>query len=272
MSIIHNIFTKQPLEISKLNKFISKIDGATYADRCEGVFYFWVDKKSTRGFDITLEQDYIEVRNTVLSNKYDYDLTNKVVKEILALTDGIIINEDDELVTSLPIFDSDRITETEIDDCETIQGFSKENEDITIFGPIRKVHFGKRLHEKFKDLKGEQLKDKIFDLILTVNYQIPNYDYGGVIQIGRSNEDKKRMKLLINEADYIIDKYDYILLQTLGDQPIMITNEILNSMLPSNWRLVDEFTVVAPKTDKNEWNNLLKCAKKYDLWNEFTNK
>ena len=93
-----------------------------------------------------------------------------------------------------------------------------------------------------------------------------------VIQIGRSNEDKKRMKLLINEADYIIDKYDYILLQTLGDQPIMITNEILNSMLPSNWRLVDEFTVVAPKTDKNEWKNLLKCAKKYDLWNEFTNK
>jgi hypothetical protein len=43
-------------------------------------------------------------------------------------------------------------------------------------------------------------------------------------------------------------------------------------MLPSNWRLVDEFTVVAPMTDNNEWNNLLKNAKKYDLWNEFTNK
>ena len=77
------------------------------------------------------------------------------------------------------------------------------------------------------------------------------------------------MKLLTNEVDYIIDKYDFILLQTTEEQPIMITNEILNSMLPSNWQLVDEFTIVAPITSQDEWNKLLTNAKKQDLFESF---
>ncbi|WP_250633069.1 hypothetical protein [Rhodoflexus caldus] len=272
MSLIHYIIYKRPLDISRLDEFVSTIKGATYEDRGEGVFYFWIDGKSTRGFDITLEQDYIEVRNTILSNKHDYDLTNKIIAEIIALTDGIIIDEDEEQISDFPIFDNYRIAEAEIHDCETIQALSREHEDIAIYGPVRKVHFGKRLHEQFKGLKGEQLKNKMFEIILTVNYQIPNFDYGNIMQVGNSEDDKKIVKLLTNETDYIIDKYDYILLHTSDEQPIMITNDILNKMLPSNWKLVDEFTVVAPMTDENEWNKLLTNAKKFNLWHEFANK
>lgn len=271
MSVIHNIINERPLDVSRLDKIISTIDGAIYEDRGQGVFYFWIDGKSTRGFDITLEQGYIEVRNTVLSNKHDYDLTNKIVAEIVALTGGIILNEDEEQVLSFPIFNRDKIDNSEIHDCETIQILSREHEDIAIYGPVRKVHFGKRLYEQFKELKGEKLRDKIFDLILNVNYQLPNFEYGNIMQVGNTEEDKKIMKLLTNQTDYIIDKYDYILLHTSSEQPIMITNNILNSMLPSNWKLVDEFTVVAPMTDESEWNKLLETAKKFDLWNEFTN-
>ena len=271
MSVIHNIINKRPLDISRLEKFVSNIDGATYEDRGEGVFYFWIDGKSTRGFDITLEQGYIEVRNTILSNKYDYDLTNKIVAEIIVLTDGIVLNENRKQVSNFPILKNDKIIESEINDCETIQVLSREYEDIAIYGPIRKVHFGKRLHDELKGFKGEQLKDKMFDLILFVNYQIPNFEYGNIMQVGNSEADKKIVKLLTNETDCIIDKYDYILLHTSDEQSIMITNEILNTMLPLNWKLVDEYTVVAPMTDENEWNKLLKNAKKFDLWNQFRN-
>ena len=72
MSVIHNIIYKKPLEISELEKYVSTIDGATYENRGEDVLYFWIDGKSTRGFDITFEQSYIEVRNTILSNKYNF--------------------------------------------------------------------------------------------------------------------------------------------------------------------------------------------------------
>lgn len=271
MSVIHRIINKYPLDISRLNKFVSTINGAKYEDRGEGVFYFWIEGKSTRGFDITLEQGYIEVRNTILSNKYDYDLTNKIVAEILVLTEGIVLNEDEEQVSIFPIFSNDEIIESEIYDCETIQVLSREHEDISIYGPIRKVHFGKRLYEQFKGFKGEQLKDKILDLILIVNYQIPNFEYGNIMQVENSEDNKKIMKLLTNKTNYIIDKYDYILLYNSDEQPIMITNDILNTMLPSNWKLVDEYTVVAPITDEIEWNKLLTNAKKLDLWNEFRN-
>ncbi len=93
MSVIHNILTKKSLDISELNDFVSTIDNATFEDRGEGVYYYWIEGKSTRGFDITIDGDTIEIRNTVLSNKPDYDLTNKVVEKILKLTDGIILDE-----------------------------------------------------------------------------------------------------------------------------------------------------------------------------------
>jgi hypothetical protein len=269
MSIIHKIVCKRPLDISMLDKFVSTIDGATYENRGEDVLYFWIKEKSNRGFDITFEDGYIEVRNTILSNRHDYDLTNKIVTEILSLTDGIILDEDEEPLSKLPIFDNDRITETEIRDCELIHVLSREKEEITIYGPIRKIYFGKRMYEQLKNYKGKELKNKMFDVILTVNYQIPDFGYGNIMQVGNSDDDKKIMKLLTNEVDYIIDKYDYILLQTTEEQPIMITNEILNSILPSNWTLVDEFTVVAPITNQSEWHKLLGNAKKHDLFESF---
>ncbi len=273
MSVIHNIINRRPFDISRLDKFVSTIDGATYEDRGEGVFYFWIEGKSTRGFDITIEQGYIEVRNTILSNKHDYYLTNKIVAEILSLTEGIVIDEDEKQVSNFPLFDNNKIAEMEIHDCKTIHVLSKEHEDIAIYGPVRIVHFGKRLHEQFKDLKDEQLKDQMFDTILNVNYKLPNFEYGNIIQVGNSEDDKKTMKLLTNKTDYIIDKYDYILIDTDGEEqpPIMITNDILNTMLPSNWELVDEYTVVAPMADETEWNKLLTNAKKFDLLSEFTN-
>jgi len=86
MSIINNIIGRQPLDITKLNSFVSSIDGVKYKNRGEGTFHYWIDGKSTRGVDITPEKKRIEVRNTILSNKHDYELTNKVVQMILSLT------------------------------------------------------------------------------------------------------------------------------------------------------------------------------------------
>ena len=184
------------------------------------------------------------------------------------LTVGRILNQEEEPVTNFPIWDNDKIADTEIHDCEIILSLSKEH-DVAIDGPIRKVHFGKRLHKNFAPLKGEQLRNKMFDLVLYVNYQIPNYEYCNLMLVGKPEEEhQKRMIVLSNDKDCIIDRYENIMLYT-SDNPIMITNEILNSMLPSNWKLVDEYTVVAPITSEKEWNKLLTDAKKHDLFESF---
>ena len=272
MSIVHNIISKRPLDISRVNIFASTIDGIKYEERGEKTFYYWINGKSTRGFEITLEQEAVEVRNMVLSNRYDYELTNKIVAEIIALTDGRILNEEEQ-ETVLPIWDNNKIAETEIHDCEITLSLSKEHK-VSICGPIRNVHFGKRMYKKFKSLKGEHLKDKMFDLILYVNYQIPNFESGNIMMVGKpnSNEDPKKMKVLSCGSNYIIDKYDYILLYVSeGQNPIIITNDILNSILPHSWELVDDYTVVAPMIEQNEWDKLLVKARKHDLWKNFIN-
>lgn len=173
MSLIHHIITKRPLDVAKLTNFVSNISNAMCENRGEGTYYFWIEGKSTRGFDITIDGDDIEVRNTILSSAADYELTNKIVQQIKTLTDGIILDEADEQVKLLPLFDHKRISEAELKDCALIQTLSKLHEDIAIYGPIRKVHFGKRLHEAFNFYSGQELKEKMFDLILTVNYTLP---------------------------------------------------------------------------------------------------
>lgn len=275
MSIVHNIIGKRPIDMSKIDTFVSNIDGAICENRGEGIYHFWIDGKSTRGFEITLERDSIEVRNMVLSNRHDYELTNKIVAKILSLTDGIILNEDEEEKNHDPIFDNDRITETEAQDCECICVLSKEH-DVAICGPIRNVHFGKRMYKQLKSFKDEQLKNKMFDLILTVNYQLPFFEPSGIMKVSSPEDDDagKIMKFLSEETDYILDKYDYILLHNPdnSEKPIMVTNEILNTMLPPNWTLIDEYTVVAPSINNSEWKKLLTNALKYDLWESFMKK
>jgi len=263
MSIIHKIVNKHPLDMSKLDTFVSTIDGAVCEKRGKGVFYLWVDGKSTRGFNISLEPNFIEVRNMVLSNRFDYDLTNKIVSEILTQTDGFVINEEEE-ITYPPLFENRKISEAEIHDCEIIHTLSKENE-IAIDGAVRKVHFGKRLYKEFELLKGEQLKTKMFDLILKVNYQIPNFETGNIMKVTNPEDDEpKIMKLLSNSANCIVGKYDNILLYRT-DAPIMITNEILNKFLPLGWTLVDEYTIVAPIIKQSDWEKLLADTEKYNL-------
>jgi len=268
MSIIHKIFGKRPLEFSRLNSFVSTIDGTMIEQRGEECFYYWLDKRSTRGFNVTIEQDFIEVRNTILSNQADYELTNKIINKILIETDGFVIGEDEELITTFPIFDEQKIYETEIQDCEVLQLLTKKY-DYAIFGPIREVNFGKCTHKNFELLSREKLKDEMFNLILKVNYQIPNFEAGTIMRVTNpDNDEKKIMKLLTNSVDCIVGKYDNILLYR-PNAPIMITNEILNKFLPSGWTLVDEYTIVAPIIEQSEWKKLLSKTEKYNLLNNY---
>jgi len=266
MSVLHKILGKRPLELANLRTFALNIEGIRCVDRGEKTLYFWDDGKSVRGFDISHEENYIEVRNTVLSNRFDYELTNKIVTEILTLTDGIVFNEEDVEVKKSPLFDNDTIIEKEIRDCEMVRMLSKEYE-TTILGPIRKVYFGERMYKELISLNGKDLRNTMFDLVLTVNYRLPDYDSPNIMLVNNreNDEGQKKMIVLSNEVNCIFGRHDNILLYT-EDNPIMITNEILNTMLPLDWTLVDEYTIIAPMIGQKEWEKFLANAKKFDLF------
>ena len=266
MSVIHKIFPEKPFSFSRLNRYVAIRKGVKVLKRSDKTFYYWCDRHSTRGVDISIENDYIEVRNTVLSNRPDYELTNILTTNILSFTNGAIINENDEKCSPI-VWNNESITKQEITDCEVIHLLSRE-EEIAIFGPIRDVFFGGRLYNKFKTFKGEQLRDNMFALILQINYNLPKYDDCHIMLVGKTDDDQNKMIVLSNDTDCIIGRYDKIMLYTSGD-PIMITNEILNTILPIRWSLIDEYTIIAPVLDQSDWNKLLFDAHKHDQWYSF---
>lgn len=259
MSIIHHIKPKKPLDLEELNNFAEEQEEICIENRGEGIYYYWVDQKSTRGFDITLENNEIEVRNTIMSSRADYELTDILVKQILKMTSGKIYDEDGEAINDFPLFDDEWINERERQDCQTVHIPSKDHGEIAIFGPKYKVFFGERLHHEFDLMSKENRTRKMLGLIKKTNYDLPDYGYGNVMETTIEDE-KKIMKLLTNKTNYIIDKYDYILLDREPDAPIIITNEILNNILPEKWTLVDEFTIVAPRLNDADWQQLLRNA------------
>lgn len=260
MSILHKIIFNKNIDHSILIEYIQKNEFIKLELRRDETLYFWWDNESTKGFDITFNDDYIEIRNTVLSNEFDFDLTNLIVSKIIEITNGVIFDETNKPV-ALPIFNKETIKKIELNDAKTISLFS-EKETFTIFGPIRKIHFGKRLHQKFKNLSNEALKNSYHQLIKTINFDYSKYEYGIFISL---NEDEKRLKLLTNNTNVLIDQYDFIGFLLNNEEQVVITHDDLISILPVSWKLLDEYTIVAPILSEKEWRELLVNAKQLDI-------
>ena len=50
---------------------------------------------------------------------------------------------------------------------------------------------------------------------------------------------------------------------------IFITNEILNQNLPENWKLIDEYTIVASAMSSTEYESLVHSLLQYDCKGDF---
>ena len=272
MSKIHYIIPTKFFSFSILNKTIENTKDIQFEQRGEKTFYYWMNLKSIRGVDVSIEDGYIEIRNTILSNQSDYLLTKIIIENCIEITNGKLLDEEEDEVELKSLYKNDDIEKFELEDCKHILMFSEIHEDIAIFGPIRPIHFGKKIHEKLKKLNDADLKREIFRIALNVQYNIPNYEYGNIMEVGNDGDEKKKMKLLTGEYDCLIDKYDYILINQDDKNPIMITNSVLNSILPNSWSLVDEFTVVAPKLNEAEWSQFVEKSRKHDEFENFMSK
>jgi len=285
MSVLHYIKTKEPINFVLLQKIIERtLVDVQCEQRSETLCYFWIDRASTRGVDVsTEEENWVELRNTSFSSKEDYVLTNELASSICNLYTGklYVDNEDyDEDVDDVslaylpkehPLFTTEEMESLPLNDTAVVSAIVTQLQQLmTLFCPIRKVHFGTEMLSKLSDKSNEELTTILQKIILYVNYQIPDYDYGNVLEMGES-EDKKTLKLLANLSNCIIDKYDYILFQKNESEIIAITNDTLNTILPESWQRVDEYTIVAPILPEDEFEKLVAQAEKLNQYNELRN-
>ncbi|MEN2436572.1 hypothetical protein AAH994_14240 [Weeksellaceae bacterium A-14] len=286
MSQIHYLKIAKPVDFAVLEKEIKSRLGHVEAEQRESnLFYFWIPEKSARGVDFTFERaDWIEIRNTVCSNAADYLLTNHLAEAFCELFDGQLYKdnedfdedcddpEDEFLPESLPVFEQKKAEEQMKTDANLFRILIQNRQSpITIYGPVRTVHFGKDLMEYWRDLNHEELGQEMENVILNVNYGLPDFEYGNIMQMG-DGEDQKILKLLTNNT-CLIDKYDYLMLKRTENSEniedfIVITNDDLNQILPESWKRVDEYHIVAPELPEDEFRNLIQNAELYNRFDE----
>ena len=280
MSIEFNLIPKKVFFVKDIIEKIKKLHPDIVVEKRDKNYYFvYIDEQSFKGIDLTfsrplLKKWNIEVRNTVLSHPLEYELTNQIIELIAGATKAEILDDGDEKM-SLPVYDTSQSEERFVSDARlTFQLVQLNDSPVTIFGVRRKVHFGKRVYKQFEPYfdDDEALSAKMKEFLYRTQYGIPNFDYGLVWNTFRPDDEKQEhpvvMKLLTNQENILIDKYDYILIDRETGNPIMITNDILNEILPETWTLIDEYTVVAPKLTAKQWENFLEEAAKYDIFEQ----
>ncbi|MBC5833796.1 hypothetical protein G6N05_02760 [Flavobacterium sp. F372] len=285
MSKTHYIQTNLEFSIDSFIQHIAEeIEHVEYQKRADNLCYLWFSEASTRGVDITIEEnELIEIRNTIMSNGADYYLTNILADAICTVYDGTLLTIDDDyeytnyeldddvlklMAKELPVYTDEQIEKSVFDDTKTLKAIiNSQKTTMTVFGPIRTTHFGVEFMNSFEDKSIEGLTKIMHKYIQAVNYNIPNYSYGNVMTTGEG-ENQKTLKLLTNQVDCLIDKYDYILFQIDEETIYAITNDDLNSILPKQWTRVDEYTIVAPKLNIVEWKNLLQRVYPLNKFNE----
>lgn len=271
MSILHFVHAKKKIQTILIVHQLGIIENKLKAvDNDNDAYYLYTHGESARGIDISVENNVLEIRTTTLSNRADYNLANAVAKITLDLFGGKIYSEDDTLLETTKLFDNETIEALQIKDAEILKIMCKNEKNITIFCPLRLVHFGKRLYKKLERLEGGYLYNEIYKIMYNVQYELPDYEGGSILRVG-DGENAKLMKVLSNKVDYIVNEYDYILLSTDDEEkPLMIDSEILCSILPASWKLVDEKTLVAPIIEEAEWLNLIEKASPLNLYDSYS--
>lgn len=242
--------------------------------RNEKLWFFWVEKQSTRGVEVSIEKNGYELRNTFLSNIADYQLSNKIMAGVIEQTDGTIYNEERKKLTTTNIYSEENILSNFKDDAKVLIIMLKKMQEMTIDGPVRETHFGPRISNTLESYSEniELLSIEVENIILNCQYLYPGGEGDNIMRVNNGEKDFF-MKVISRQGDKVIGKYDYLLFYVAKNTPpIMITNQILNQNLPESWEMLDEYTVFAPELNKNHWNNLLKKVEKFDLFEQFNRK
>jgi len=240
--------------------------------------YFYLYGMSTRGVNISVEDNGFRIRNTVLSNRIDLLLSFKLLCFLSIFTGSKIYDENDEIVQEdyfLNLDDLDKKFESDVNSVLILIENTKQTMEFP--GPTRSVYIGDNLIKKLRDSRNNIniISKEIENIFLKVLYGLPDYIVGSLMSVESIKEGEMiKLKLVSKDDNRIIQNYDYIFLEVEkeGDKIIMLDNKSIRKILPDSWELADECTIIAPKLTSNEWENFKNISLKYNCFDEYNKK
>ncbi|RMZ60368.1 hypothetical protein D1632_05365 [Chryseobacterium nematophagum] len=263
MSKVYTLKETEGFSIDQYNNSISTLNNIVIEKaKDQDEYWYWIDGKSSRVVIISFDEKTVEIKNMFMSSKEDYLFTNILVEKMVSLFGGKIFNEMGEKLSHL-IYNEEKI-ETCIDEDFDLTIAMMVNEHHTEFTTVatRRIYLGPKMFNRLKHLNRELRKEAIFNTILKINYGYPDYDYGDFYYM---DLDRTTEMQIYRFEPVLIKKYDSLAFIDEKNM-IFITNDILNTILPEEWTLLDEYQVIAPVLSDESWEKFVNKAKNHDLW------
>lgn len=270
MSLKHYIIPKQSYDLESFFQLISKIDDIRHEYRGNQIHYLWAEGRSTRGMDFSVEGDRIEIRNTVFSNEGDYFVTNILVKLFREIYKCKVVDGGNRKVKSDLVISNEQATNQIYEDYSTIKAMHEiDGGTIGLQGPYRTPELGKKVFSNLLNLNDSDAIRQLEKLIRSINYDYNDFQSGNILEYydDETPDDRKIMKLLTNEQNFFLSKYDYLIINE-NDNPIVFTNENLNTILPIQWTLLDDYNITAPILPEKDWKEFIERARKFNIHDE----
>lgn len=275
MSKIFNIITageivKEDL-FHTIHREIPNLKGEIKSD--EGL-YFYAEGTSIRGIDFWKIDKGYEVKNNGLSTEDDYKIAAIIIQYFRKMQEYGLFKDlkytlDGEPYSFEKAWFRDIESDYDFDEnAKIIKQISEiENNIITIFGPTREAHIGPFTLNKVGAGKPGWEK-RLRAHLLKVMYKLPQNESDNVLTAKKENGEEIILKLIAENVQYVLGKYDYILFSTGSDSEleniIVITHDVLNENLHKTWERIDDYTIIAPRLNKEEYAEYVSTLKEFD--------
>jgi hypothetical protein len=222
---------------------------------------------STRGVELSEVNDRYMLKMNFLASVDDYILCNYMAHIICKKFDGILVDEEGKRRRIGKLFNEMKMNEYIKSEAEKLFTLLKNGNEIEIVGTVRPFSIGKRTRDKVLLLKKEKYEYekalKLTELILACQYPPPMFiPYCDMMENMVNNEKVYFAQVLSNKHNVVIEKVrKYFISEIYGNISIELTIENIIKIMPPEWELLDECTVLAKKLPQDKWNNFVEAAK-----------
>lgn len=267
LNLLQKVFDDKKCKIKLIEFNPSEVDGGLY----------YMEGESTRGVQLTYENDSIVVRLNVLCNVPDYIIAKFIMYLLSQSMEKDFVDKKGNVINPEEYFTEANIQDLMEKDAKTVMSSLIKMEDryITIPGIVRNVYLGRKIVDFFSDKEASPgALVKIFETLINyVQYELPDYDMPGAALIrpkdSQKEEDFIKIRMMFEGNPYILQDYDYLMIRADENEKeiIFINNEDLLEIAPkvfdkdSGYSNPDDFTVVFPKLEGDSWKRFVDLAR-----------